>query len=315
MSEQAHRNELESQVAEKLSWIYESAEKIGGPGATPETVFVAPSKDDRERGAAAQSWTEDQETELYALGEKLGYASEFNVPTGLIGGVRLVEAGKTWKVMAELEALKADEQDVEQIVLAGSPFVALGDDEKAFAVQEGHDHLTGAESQYDVALILARGLVAEADERTLPYGYAVAEGNELIAQPSDQLKHLGKTAAGQSVEVIRVDRQVNEDGSYSFQPSQLRLLGILSEILTARGDSTSGAGLLGSNAYASRRFEVLRAALRDGRQYEVGMYGRATLAAVKNEPMLPGARITHLPGDIRLSYDSLKALESELKSI
>lgn len=42
------------------------------------------------------------------------------------------------------------------------------------------------------------------------------------------------------------------------------------------------------------------------------MYGRETLAEVKNEEMLPGARLNQLPGDIRIMYENLKKLLAEV---
>jgi hypothetical protein len=81
--------------------------------------------------------------------------------------------------------------------------------------------------------------------------------------------------------------------------------------MESTGDSDSSIVFMTSNAYAERQTDAYRAGLKKDLKFFVNMYGRSTLANVKDEPMLPGARLNQLPGAIRLMYEGFKQLYQE----
>lgn len=307
-------DELLVEVQEKLGWLESAAQEIGGPNATPESVFTPLNSDNRSQ-APDPNWNQRQQAVARELAQHLGYGSEYNVISGLQGGVRLLEAGKIWKVLAETDVLD-QENNVSMLVFAGSPYVPLGADERDFIERRGHDHIVGATNQYEATLAVARQLVETPDEQVASYGYELSESNAVKFEPTGQFMRLGKAENGQDVVMIRVDREeFTDDGNqdrYRYQPSQQRLMTMLSEILRHAGDTDSPIGLITSNAYASRQFDTIRAGLTDGRRYGVAMYGRETLAHMKGEPVAPATPLNQLPGELWLAYNKLRLLESDL---
>ncbi|HSX45694.1 MAG TPA: hypothetical protein VLG27_01665 [Candidatus Saccharimonadia bacterium] len=320
----------------QMQWIEATARGIGGEKATIEEVFPLPP--DVRDEAPDPDWNEEQEATARALGERLGYAAEQNVPSGTVGGVALVEGGKDWKIRAEVEALV--DEDVWAVVISGSPHRKIGNDEKEFRIaeckqrldkdpdittekkQELLDLFTQAQddvTEYDLAVENALDLVRDGSgsPTVLPYGYSLAEGNPLVYEKTGQFVLYGKDEKGRDVIVMRVDREDYEDEEsskwkYRHQPDPMRRMGIIADILAANDETDTPVVFMTSNAYAERQVDAVRAGLKYGRQFAAAMYGRATLAFVKGEEMLPDARLNQLPGAIRIMYENNKKLLAEL---
>jgi hypothetical protein len=331
------RVEVAEHAKEQIGLIETTALEIGGADATVETVFELPPQVRDE--ALSPAWDDHQEAIARELGDKLGYASERDVVSPLVG-IDFVEGGKVWKILAEIEAASG-----KMLMISGSPYRVIGEDEKDFLVDRYTSRLEKSlnreqtdnkidefrgklegKTEYDIASDIAEELVAtepfvdisdisNPNRSTLPYGYAISDGNPVVTESTSQFIHIGKNAKDQEVVLMRIDREdyVDETGKaqYRFQPDPLRRMGIIADVLSQQGDQETPIVFVTSNAYASRQIDTIRAGLSSGRQYGVTMYGRGTLAAVKNEPIMPGARINQLPGDIRLMYDGLKALYAE----
>ena len=332
-TDQDPRAVIAEQAREQIDQIEQTAIKIGGEDAELDDVFPHPP-DDRDT-APDPGWDERQEAEGRALGEALGYAAEKNVPSGVRRAVLKLEGGKVWKMESEAEAI-ADEEDVEAVVVSGSPYRLIGEDEKAHKVAQFEEQLPkdmsdkerdeevaeyammleGEEfTEYDEAIEIAQGMVESLVGDTLPYGYEVSEGNPLVHEATGQFVRWGKNSDGKDVVTMRVDQGVDEEtGKPKNRPNPMRRMGIISDILTAQGDTTTPVVFMTSNAYASRKVDALRAGLGNDRQYGVAMYGRETLARVKGEPIQPGARLNQLPGDIRQTHDKLRQLLTEIQS-
>lgn len=318
------RAAIAEQAREQIELIENSAVIIGGEGAAVEDVFELPPevRDD----APDPDWDERQEAEGRKLGERLGYAAEHNVPSGVKGPkVGLADGGKVWKIEGEAESL-AEESDVEASMFSGASFRLIGDDEKGHMIKKYEssldENLDRAQknellrkyashienyTEYDVAVDVARSRLVRVDRRVLPFGYELSEGNPLVHEATGQFVQEGYDANDKPVITMRVDRTT--DGKN--QPRPDRRMELVSEILYANGDSSSAVVLGTSNAYAEYEVDAIRAGLRNSRVFGVNMYGRSTLAAIKNEPMLPGARLNQLPRAIRVKYEGLKRLFAE----
>ena len=314
----ASKRELEESIKEKIMeqirWITDLAAELGNEGDLLSDVFALPPevRDD----APMPDWADEQEAKAREVGRRFGYGAEQDVNSGLIGGVRIAEGGKVWKIMAEVEAIKQEHQPT-VVMIAGSPHRKLGEDEITFLRDQHNLHMPEGATEYDAAKwVSERFADGQIDEqlRVLDFGYEIAEGNVVVQQPTGQLVHIGETSSGQSVQLLRVDREnYEEDGvaKYRYQPNTANLMNMVSAFLKLKGDETSPVALATSNTYASRQTEPIRAGLSNGRPFGVVMYGRQTLrelnAAVPAE--LP---LNHLPGDLRQMHDNLQSLLSEL---
>jgi hypothetical protein len=335
------RAEIAEFSKERIGWIESTAFKIGGEGATIDTVFkLPPAVRDT---APVPDWDEKQEAAARELGHKLGYAAEHDVVSEL-KGIDFAEGGKVWKIWAEVEAAAGN-----TLVVSGSPHRPIGEDEKDFLVTrfasrlgeditdeekkvqvaDYHKSLEGY-TEYDAAADIAAELVATepfADIRTVPnpnrstlsYGYEVSEGNPVVNRPTGQFVREGTNSKGQEIVLMCIDREnyidpETQEQKYRFQPNPLRRMGIIADVYSQQGDTETPIVFVTSNAYASRQIDVIQAGLTNGRQYGVTIYGRSTLARVKDEPMLPGARLNQLPGDIRIMYENLQQLRAEVTS-
>jgi hypothetical protein len=328
---------IAERVQEQMNWIETSAQAIGGENASVEDIFELPP--DVRDEAPTPAWNPEQEAIARELGEKLGYAAEQNVPSGTRGGVALLEGGKAWKIMAEAEALK-DEVDLKSIVVSGSPYRQIGTEEKQFMLKKLKDKVEArfseiaagsvevervmdwyarqvdSYSEYDVAMIVAESLTQRPDVTILPLAYGLSEENPLQYYETGQFMKVGITEREQDVILMRVDREIYTDDTgqskYRHQPDPVRRMGLIADILEAEDDKDTSVIFVTSNAYASRAIDAIRAGLKYNREFAAAMYGRATLAEVKSEEMLPGARLNQLPGDIRVTYENLKKLYAEV---
>lgn len=297
----------------RIGYISELVAHIGGEAATIDEVFPLPPE--VRADAAAPEWDSETEQKVRNVAHEFGYGAEQNVGSGLEGGARIVEGGLAWKIAAEATMLASER--AENIVFAGSAHRKLREDEITFVKLYYGIDLSADATEYDVAKLAAtRQINGLVQEQTLPFGYEVAEGNPIIQEATGQLINLGSSSEGTGINVLRIDRdnyEVDGQPKYRYQPSSEVIMRLISDISTAVGDQTSPVALITSNTYASRVPDAWRAGAGRNRQFGVAMYGRATLAEVKGEPMSADSPLNQLPGDLRIMHDNLQKLLNELQ--
>lgn len=304
---------VEAYILERREWLGDAVEVMGeSRDRDPREVFPAPPEVRAE--ASEVSLPPQQEVGLREVASRFGLGGEIDIPAA--ADVEIVEGGKPWKV--EAEAAIAGTGSIR--IYAGSPNRRIGADESAYMQQKLEPADVAAVTEYDVVRQLAEldpDFVPLEQDVVLPYGYKVEEGFGVVDEPTGQLTQIG-TVHGQPVYHLRVDREdyTNEQGKakYRNQPDGAALMGIVSGILTAQGRDTESVGLLTSSTYASRAIDVVRAGLRDGRVFRVGMYGRRTLADVKGEPVAAPTDLKQIPGELHVIAEKLAALEEEYQA-
>lgn len=316
-SDQDPQNSLRFQtaeiVAEKLTWLREAAEIIGGPGALVEQVFELPPQIRDE--APLPQWSQQQIEGVSEIASRFGYGALENVPSGLPSPLVILEGGKVWKIASEVAALE-DEIEPRTFVFAGSPERNIGDDERLFLEEEFGGQFSLDTTEYDVANILAEDSASayRNSPEILHFGYDI-NGANTLREPTGQLIHIGQASGGQSVLLIRVD-QVNygqdEETQKTRNLDSVSLMKFMTDVLDLQGYHDRPVVLGTSNAYASRVVDAVRAGLQTGREFGVSMYGRATIAAVRGIPVKEYSKLNQLPGDLRLTHDKLLVLQSEL---
>lgn len=303
---------IKEQTQERLELIDSLVQEVGGENAHIDDVLPTPPE--VRNDAPMPNWTPEQEAKAREVGKQFGYGAEQDVQSGLSDVVSIAEGGKVWKILAEAEAIRAE--DTSRVIFAGSAYRKLGEDELTFLKDKHGLSLPPETTEYDAARWVAeKQLTEKAEPVSLPFGYDVAEGNPLVQETTRQLVKLGQTTDGRSIELLRVDREVYtaEDGSqkYRFQPDNSRLMDFISEVLTLEGDNTAPVVFATSNTYASRQVNAMRAGLNKGRRFGVNMYGRQTIKDL-NASVPPETPLNHLPGDLRIMHDSLEKLLTEL---
>lgn len=306
---------LEAYLSERAGWMADAVEVLAGNRDTdPSIVFMAPTevRDDAEPLVL----TDEQETVLREVAGRFGIGGEANVNSH--ADIQILEGGKPWKIEAEAQITGG----AKTILFAGSPHRTIGQDETDYLKTKLPEGIEPASDEYAMARQIAElqeGYVAlEADE-TLPFGYDIQNSHALVAEETDQLVRIGKLGEADVV-MLRVDREnyvdENEEDTkkrnkYRNQPDSAALLGIVSEVLSAAGDETSIVGINSSTTYASRAVDTVRAGLKSGRTYSVGMYGRQTLADVKGEPVAEPTGINQIPGELHTMQEKLVQLATE----
>ncbi|HEY5152374.1 MAG TPA: hypothetical protein VII55_00195 [Candidatus Saccharimonadales bacterium] len=318
--QQQLRAALSERVREQLSWLNAAAEVVGGQGALVVDVFDVPPpvRDD----APMPDWTHEQTEEERTIGRRFGYGAVETVQSGLQGGVRKKEGGKVWKLLAEDVAVEAEAADT--LVYSGSPDRSLGEDEHEYLRE--HEEELGASfgdetTEYDFQAFLARrradGKLLD-EPLVLPFGYAVSDGNPTVFEPTGQLLQMGETSKGQSVQLLRVDREdyKDEGGKPKFRhrPDSSKLMGFLADVLEAQGKPDDPVAVVTSGTYASRQVDAMIAGLSHNRQFGVVMYGRSVLAAL-GAPVPAELPLNQLPGELRLRHDKLLQLQTELEIV
>lgn len=304
---------VEAYLAERQAWMREAVEVVtGDPNQDPLEIFPA-ATEVRADGQALEL-TADAETALREVAGRFGIGGEKDVHSG--SNHQLIEGGLAWKIDAEAAITDA----TDSIVYAGSEHRPINrEDEVAYMKNRlGEDVAVGA-NEYEIARQLAElepGFEPLEEDIVLPFGYDISDGFKLVQETTGQLVQIG-TNNGRPVTLLRVDREnyVDEEGAnkYRNQPDSAALMGIISDILTAAGDEESTVGMNTSNTYSSRVIDAVRAGLRRGRSFDVGMYGRQTLADVKGEAAAEPTAINQIPGELHTIYAKLQQLEAELK--
>lgn len=277
-TDESARERVEAYIAERQEWLGDAVEIVTGDReADPLTVFPEPPE--TRANAVLDEAMEPHIDALREVATRFGVGAEQDVPG--TAEVRIVDGGKPWKIEAEAAMGTAAAQT---IIFAGSANRKIGTDEQAYLAEkyEPETDLT----EYDVAELVARNLEGyEALEIpvVMPFGYELDPENSLIESETGQLTQIG-SMQGKPVMLLRVDREdyVDDTGAekYRFQPDSAALMMFVSRVLRATGDETTGVGLDTSSTYAARAFDAVRAGWEDGRPFDVGMYGRATLRAL-----------------------------------
>lgn len=306
---------LKSYVETGLGRIGDAVEVITGDREIdPVVALVAPMQNPEEARAdsAPLPLTAEQETDLREIAGWFGIGGEADVVSA--AGYQILEGGKPWKIEAEA----AIAGHTKTIIFAGSSFRKLGADETAYleAKLGGVD----GETEYDMARQIAEsqdGFVGLERDEILPFGYEVTPEHALVSGPTGQLVKIGKIH-GRPVWLLRVDGETytDEEGNAKQRnrPDSAALMSFVAEVLSAGGDQTSSVGLDTSTTYATRVIDTVRAGLRHDRTFDVGMYGRQTLADIKGEPAAQPTAINQIPGELRVAYDKLIQLKHELEA-
>lgn len=126
----------------------------------------------------------------------------------------------------------------------------------------------------------------------------------------------GRVIARKPVLLLKVDGETYKDGEgkerQRYRPDSAAQMAFVSQVLLACGDETSRVALNTSTTYAARVIDTMRAGMLFNRGFEVGMYGRQTLAAVKNEPVATPTEIQNIPGELRVAYNKLQQLQAAI---
>lgn len=301
---------IEAYLSERAAWMADAVEVLTGDREADPAVVFAPATEVRD-DAAPLGLTAEQETFLREVAGRFGIGGEANVYSR--AEVQILEGGKPWKIEAEAQIIHT----AKTILFAGSPYRKLGQDETDYLKAKLPEGTEPADNEYDMARQIAglqEGFEAlEADE-VLPFGYNIQNNHSLVSEATGQLVRIGKLEEADVI-MLRVDRENYEDedgkAKYRNQPDGAALLRVVSEVLSATGDDTSAVGINSSTTYASRAVDTVRAGLKSGRTFSVGMYGRQTLADVKGEPVAAPTGINQIPGELHTMQEKLVQLAAE----
>ena len=302
----------EAYLAERLSWMQDAVEVMGAE-RTADPLEVFPEATEPRDAAEALPLDEDQETKLREVAGRFGIGGEMDIRIN--AEVQILEGGKPWKVDAEA-AIAGDAQTV---IFAGSPYRTIGKDESDY-LKEKYGVDLGDHSEYDMVRFLAEqqeGYEPLEVPETQPFGYDISHNNQLVEQPTEQLIKIG-TIDERPVMLLGVDREnyTDEEGQakYRNQPDSAALMGFISLVLSAEGDETSAVGLNTSTTYPSRAVDTVRAGLAHGRFFDVGMYGRQTLADVRGQEVAEPTGMNQIPGELHAMHKKLLALQTEIEA-
>jgi hypothetical protein len=314
----------------RMVWIGDAVELLGGDrDLDPTTVLEAPMQDPTQARADSEAFklretetaglSEAEITDLYdqksaklrEIAGRFGIGGEADVLSR--ADVQINEGGKVWKVEAE-DAISAH---AKTIIFAGQTVRKLGADEILYTeAKYGPQPQEVSEFAMvrQVAEAHPRFVGLESDE-AMPFGYEVTAEHRLITEPTDQLVKIGEID-GKPVMLLRVDSEsfVDDEGKTKerFRPDSAAQMLFIAQVLSACGDETSSVGMNTSNTYSSRSIDTVRAGLISGRTFDVGMYGRQTLADIQGKPTPEPTPLNQIPGELRVAYDKLLQLQAEL---
>ena len=311
LSGNAEQN-VETYLAQRMEWIADAAEVLSGDrSADPRKVLPKPNEvraDDPGLDLSAA-----KEADLREVAGRFGLGGEIDVESG--ADYEIKEGGKAWKVDAEARL----GQNAKAHIFAGSPDRILGEDEVAY-MQKRIEEGEVAKTEYDMVRQLAElqpDFLALSEPQVLPFGYDINDNHALVNNPTGQLVKIGDQG-NTEVMLLRVDREnyIDDDGNKKFRnrPDSAALMTLIGNVLSAKGDEASSVGIATSTTYASRAVDTVRAGLKNGRTFAVGMYGRQTLADVKESPVAEPTDIKQIPGELREMYEKLVSLKEELKA-
>lgn len=304
-----HANEV--YIAERQQWMADAVEVVTGSREhDPLDIFPAPAEVRAE--SATLDLSSEQEAALREVAGRFGVGGEADVMS--TANHVVVEGGKPWKVEAELVIAQA----ATTIIVAGSPHRKIGADETSYLQARLGDSAPEQDEYGMIGQLIAIQPEFESLEQpqVLPFGYDISDDHTLITQPTGQLIHIGHLQ-NRPVILLRIDREnyfdeIEQKNKYRHQPDSAAVVGIISDVLTACGDTESSVGMLTSSTYASRVIDAKRAGLKKGRLFDVGMYGRQTLAEVRGEALAEPTAIEQIPGELHTIYQKLSQLAAEV---
>jgi hypothetical protein len=305
------QEDLESYISIRKAWVDDAVELVGGTRGT-DPLMVFPESTDVRREAPGLALNVEQEKGLREIAGRFGIGGESDVTSQ--ASHHLLEGGLVWKIEAEAANVGA----AETIIFSGWPARIIGDNEVEHIHKKFSTTMTGT-SEYDVARFIAErqaGFVPLEEDEVLPFGYDITNHYALLQKPTGQLVKIGDKV-GVPVLLVRVDENKNDldERGRPKKPDGADLLMFMGEVLSAAGDETSGVALGTSTTYASRVIDTLRAGLHSGRFFDVSMYGRQTLADVKDMPVADPTEIHQIPSEIHTVYSKLLLLEQEVHKI
>lgn len=305
----------EAYLAERAIWMADAVELISGSRETDPLSVFEPATEVRDDSTGMQL-TDEQEVALREVAGRFGIGGEADVKSGATH--QILEGGKPWKVEAEAKITEA----AETILFAGSPNRKLGQDEVDYLKTKLPEGEEPASTEYEMVRQIAEmqeGFEPLESDEELPFGYDINSNYAVLGEPTGQLVRIG-SLNGADVVLFRVDREnyvdENEEdpkkqNKYRNQPDSAALMGVVSEVLNLCGDDHSSVGINSSTTYASRAVDTVRAGLKNGREFKVGMYGRQTLADVKGDPIAAPTGINQIPGELHTMQTKLAQLASE----
>lgn len=326
MSPEVQNNTTEY-IQTRMVWLKDAVELVTGDRETPiENVFEFPMQNPQERRADATplELTADKEQELREIAGRFGIGGEADVTS--IAEHQVLEGGKPWKVEAEAKISNG----AQTIIFAGSTFRRIGVDESDYMRVKYGVELAG-DTEYDMVRKIAEkqhGFVLADEEEVLPFGYEISEAHTFINKPTEteQLKKIGEVVELDENQEVRVRKPVlllkvdgetyqDEEGKEKqrFRPDSAELMVFISQVLSAGGDEISRVALNTSTTYAARVIDTMRAGLQANRTFDVGMYGRWTLAEIRGEAAASPTEIQNIPGELRLAHYKLQQLQAELQ--
>lgn len=316
------RAQVDAFIDERMQWLGDAVEILAGdrslnpldalPAATVELESAR-------RDEADPMLSPEDEQKLREIAGRFGIGGESDV----VGDAphRIAEGGLVWKVEAELENMERV-PGLQTMILAGSPHRTIRDDEVDYVQGKFGDDISG-KTEYEMVrwLIEQRaGFISRSpqqDDKDLGFGYQIDAQNTFVEGATGQLLEIG-SYFGRPVLLLSVDREIYFDEEaqaerYRYQPDSAALMRFIGNVLTVCGDNASGVGLDTSTTYAARQVDTIRAGLRDSRAFDVGMYGRQTLADVQGKPAKEPTEIFQIPGELFALCEKLLKLRDEIQ--
>ncbi len=317
------RDGIETYIAVREEWIGDAIEVLTGDRNTDPAVALQ-ERTMHEEGVARDdtlglALTVEQEQSLREIAGRFGLGGHLDIPSNAEHQVQ--EGGKPWKVEAQLAISKGP--GTRSIVMCGWPGRKLGPDELGYLDTK---YGIAPSDEYEMVRQLAElqeGFVADEADEIQPFGYDIHNNHQLVAEATGQLVKIG-SIDGIPVLLARIDNDwvegIDEQTGQpkrkpENRPDSAAMMLFISEVLSATGDETGSIGFNTSSTYASRAIDTVRASLRAGRNFRVGMYGRETLRNT-GAPNIPAeSPINQLPSELRIIYfDKLQKLKSELQT-
>lgn len=299
---------VEQFISMREAWLADAVELMTGDReADPLQVFPVPTE--VRADAPELDISDEQEQDLRDIAGRFGIGGEVDVPAA--AEVEILEPGKPWKVEAEAVIATGIK------VYIGLPARRIDDGERAYVQHKLPAGEAAAVTEYEMVRQMAEldhDFVPLDEDVVLSFGYEARPGFAVNANRDGQLLQIG-TSKGQPVFLLRLDSYTeNENGKLrNIKPKNAELMAMVGLALERNGviDARS-IGLLTSSTYPSRLLDTMIAGLRSNLDFRLGMYGRNTLAAVKNEPIAGPPDLNQIPGELHTYARKLKQLKAVL---
>jgi len=286
----------------------------GEVGTSINDVFPNPRSEERRADVAFDDSVVYDEEAFRAAMAEMGPGRVENrgaKEVGLQEGyVALVEAGQAHKIVAELNVIfNKDEIAPSAVIIAASSERILPEQERIVTAGVlGIDQDSVGRTEYDISRqsLLSQPGFEQAEDEILPYSYD-SEGALVPGEDSQQFVKVG-SLNGADVVLMRIDREYNEDGSYS-QLDNIAKMNVISDILSEQGNDSTEIGFATSATYEpSNVVSSFHSQSETSRPTKVISYGTQELAGVKGgEPTLPA--LNQLAGEaykVAQQIDSLR---------